>query len=809
MSDTPSDADARSDDPRPANRAERLTGFLYRRAPWLIVGAVVIAIAVGSMARNVRIDNSLQVWFLEGDPALVAYDKYKQEFGNDETIVIAVTDPDGVYTPRALERIRAASKRLDEHPDVRRVTSITMGLDVSGEEGVIDIDYLLGDGPVSPEEAARVRDRVAANPIFRGTIVSDKSDKIALILVDPKNLPDFERERPRLLSEVHHIVDQELRKDGGDAHLGGIGVVYEGLNAASLRDTSVFVTLSYLVVLAGLWLLFRRLIWVGVGVVAVSLATLATMGVAGAAGRDMNMVMAALPTLIMTIGILDLVHLIDAFEHDYARDPTASRRRILITSMGVVIVPCIVNTVTDIFGFLSLTSARMSAIRDLGWLAGVGLALLLCMTLILSVPAIARWGGKSRRAAARADRSSGLTQRVVMALFRVARDRRRTVFAVTLAAVAIAGFGISRIDVDTYTIGFLSHDNPVRRDHDIIEKEFGDYVPVELTVHTPVDNGLKNPEMLRTLDRIERLCEQDGRISHFTGLPEVIKRVNQIWNGDAPEAYAVPDSQAMVAELLLNYGFSIDGRDHLDDLVTPDYQLTHITGRTGLPTARSIEKTVHDLEHIGRAELARVDTHVEAGPAGAASAPEAEIAAAGYLPLYVRIIRHITEAQVTSFGFAFLLVAVVLMILLRSFRLGLLAMIPNLLPAIMTLGFMGLVGIRLDVATVVIASIAIGISVNDTTHIMFRFKHELHQHAGDPAAAAERMMLVTGRPVVATSLILMAGFAVLLFASVKSVSYFGLLSAATVGSALLADLILTPALLMSLWPRRSTDRTGP
>jgi predicted RND superfamily exporter protein len=171
----------------------------------------------------------------------------------------------------------------------------------------------------------------------------------------------------------------------------------------------------------------------------------------------------------------------------------------------------------------------------------------------------------------------------------------------------------------------------------------------------------------------------------------------------------------------------------------------------------------------------------------------------------VRIIQHITDAQVRSFAIAFFLVTVVLMLLLRSFKLGLLAMVPNLLPATMTLGFMGLVGIRLDVGTVLIAAIAIGISVNDTSHIMFRFKHELAAGAVSPEDAVRRMMLKTGRPVVASSLILMAGFGVLLFASVKSVSYFGLLSSATIASALLADLVITPALLLTFARGKATS----
>ena len=171
----------------------------------------------------------------------------------------------------------------------------------------------------------------------------------------------------------------------------------------------------------------------------------------------------------------------------------------------------------------------------------------------------------------------------------------------------------------------------------------------------------------------------------------------------------------------------------------------------------------------------------------------------------MRIIDHVTQTQIDSFASALLLVTVVLVILLRSFKLGIAALIPNLVPVVMVLGFMGFVGIRLDIATVLIAAIAIGISVNDTTHVMFRFQHELRANPGDPGGAIERMMRSTGRAVVASTGLLLAGFSVLLFASVSSVRYFGLLIGLTLILALMCDLLITPAMLSVLHRRRRDD----
>ncbi|HTM20165.1 MAG TPA: MMPL family transporter, partial [Kofleriaceae bacterium] len=521
---------------------EKTIDLLHKHARWLVPLVLLVTFGAGIAARSIRVDNSLRVWFVEGDSALVAYDEYKQAFGNDETVVVAAVAPEGIYDPRALERIRAASRRFEEHPKVRRVTSIALGLHVSGGEGFLEVERLLGDGPITPADAAALRAKIAANPFFRGTVVGD-SDKITLILVDPKSSPDFDRERAGLLRDLRAIAHEELDKDGGSVHLGGIGVVYEGLNEASMRDTAIFVTLSYVIIFIGLWLMFRRLIWVALGALVVTAAIVGTLGVAGLAGRDMNMVTAVLPTLLMTIGILDLIHIVDAYEEGVAANPKVARRRLLAVSLGVVVVPCIFNTFTDVIGFASLVSARMSAVRDLGWLSSVGLLLLLVIILVVVVPAVARFGGRRKLSLGRLaegahvepvdEEAQGWMRGLVLRLYAVAAHHRLAVYGVSLALAAASVVGILRIDVDTYTVGFLAPDDPVRRDHEAIEQEFGPYIPLEMRVSTPAEGGLKEPALLRQVAAMERAFEKQPGVGRTTGLPEVVQRVNQVWNDDA------------------------------------------------------------------------------------------------------------------------------------------------------------------------------------------------------------------------------------------------------------------------------------
>ncbi len=756
------------------DRSSRFLAAVHRHRLWLFALLMVSALGLAFFARNIKVDNSLRIWFLDDDPALVAWEDFKKQFGNDEIVAIAATDPVSVFSPAALRRVQAATQRIEDHAKIRRVVSIVNGRHIDGDAVEIRVEDLLPAGPIGPETGAEVERRLRANPVFDGTLVSPDS-KMTLIIVEPVAMDDIDAQRPGILRDLRAIAEQELARDGGTVHYGGMGVVYEGVNEASLRDSAVFSALSYLVVFVGLYLAFRRVIWVVIGFGIVTTSVLATLGVAGLAGRDLNIVTAVLPTFLMTLGILDLVHFVESYdEHGAGQRPT---RQLITRSLGAVLAACLFNSLTDIAGFVSLVSAPMSAIRDFGWLASVGLAMLFVTTLIMVVVGLARFGGGRPR---KQGTGAGALVQVTERLFEMTRRHRRKVLMGAAALFAVSIAGIARLDIDTYTIGFLDDESRVRRDHDRIESQFGPFVPYEMVVKAPAADGIKQPDLLRRIDRMERAFEADERVGRVTGLPEIVRRLNQVVLDGDPAELRIPDTQAAVAQELLLY--ESDEDSEIETIADSHYTITRVTARSGLPTAREIGRTIADLTARGQKALGG----------------SATVEASGYIPLYVKIIDHIARTQIAGFGYALLIVTVVLAILLRSIRLGLIALIPNVVPVAMTLAFMGFVGIRLDVATVLIASIITGLSVNDTSHVFFRFKEELAHAPEDGAAeAVRRTVMGAGKAMMTSSLILAGGFFVLALSSVKSIANFGLLCAMATLFAMLAELIITPAILLT------------
>jgi predicted RND superfamily exporter protein len=584
-----------------------------------------------------------------------------------------------------------------------------------------------------------------------------------------------------VLVGLYEVVDAVLRHDAVKVHAAGIGLVYDELNTASFRDTPLFLSLCILLVGIALFITFRRVGPVLMALLSVLLAMGLLMGLYALLGEELNMVTAILPTLMIIVGVADTVHLV---QHRAARldEP-------LEKSLAFIVRPCLYTSLTTAVGFGSLMSAQMQVIKDLGKYAAIGVIIALGVSVIVAAAmlSVERLAPRPR---SEDETSSGFLDRQLAALGRLATGKPLAVIGVAALITLLGAYGISRIVVDTYSIDFFKASNPVRIDSDAIEASYGRYMPLEFAVSAPksLEAGVQEPEFLNALAAWQAEAKAKDLAGWSSSVADVVARLNQVLREGGPEDRVVPKTAGAVAQAMLMYE-SQPGNERLS-LTDPSYRIARVTFGVPMTSAKEWGKLITSLEAIGKKHLPK-GARVERG---------------GYLPLYVRMMDYVVDSQVSSFAIAYFAVFMLLGLLFRSLTLAAVAMIPNLLPIFVTLGLMGLLGVRLDVATVTIAAVVIGIVVDDTIHFLHRFKKELHTSGpdgadGDYGEAARRTLRGAGPALVSTSLILAIGFLVLTLASVKSIIYFGLLSAVAMVAALFADLVLLPAILVSVKPR--------
>jgi uncharacterized protein len=741
---------------------EAIVDRVMRLRWFLLVGVLAISGLAGVAASGIGVDNAVDIWFVDDDPALVAYKDFQGTFGNDEVVVLGIHKPadEAPYTPEGLARVQTvadAARGVDGVADVRSVVDVP---GVRGGFSSLDIGPAVSEWPVGPDDAAEARRSIEADPLLSRMVSEDAA--ISLGFARMSAMDDIDQRRDGILKTLTALVDGT----GADVSYAGIGVIYAALNEASTKGAAGIIGAAYLVILVLLWRSLGRVGATGLTLGVVGVGVVWLMGAYGLAGRDINMVTMVMPTLVLVIGVSDCVHMLS---HVAAQDPTLPRWDRVRKGVGFVLWPCLLNTITTSVGFLALTTSAMPVVRDLGLFCALGLVGAFVASLVLCT-VVPLW---SERFEPRYDAAPHL-QRAVSAISDVAIRQPKAVLVASAFVGLFAALATTRIEADTYSIDYLPADDPVRVDSDRIEAAFGPYTPLEFVVEA--DDGVRNPELLGALAAWQDRMEAREDVRWTRSGADVVRRLNQVLAAD--QAFVVPDDPAALDQLFLLYESDPDGTD-LDRYLSDDGQQARVTVGIPMASARGFGRSIQELSAL--AEL----------PEGAS------LRAAGYLPLYVRMMDYIVQSQLTSFGLAFVLIFALIGVLFRSARLAALAVPANLLPVLLTLGAMGMLGIRLDVATVTIAAIVLGLVVDDTTQFLYRFRHEASQTT-DLAEAVRATTLGVGRPIAITSLVLGLGFSVLAMATIKSVAWFGILLAAALFSALLCDLLVLPAMIMLL-----------
>lgn len=747
---------------------QALVRALYR-VRWLLLALLVpLVLASAVLAAGVGTDNAVHVWFVEGDPALESYDAFQERFGNDEVVVLAVTHSDGVLAGEGRALLEAITRAAQQTQGIASVQSLAnlsharIADDWQGSEleaPPIEVEPVLDD---SPEEV--LKRRVLEDPLLRDRLVS-QDGRTALVLSWMQTNEDMDAVRDGILADLDARVTEAA---GQHVPMAGVGVIFWALNQASSRDVALLGGASYLVILLLLWfLLGRRLGPVLLSLGAIGAAAALAMGLMGATGRDMNMVTMALPTLVLIIAVADMVHFLHALGRESGDDPHER----VISGVSRVLWPCLFTSLTTSAGFLALASARMPVVRDLGLLASAGVMIAFVVALVL-VLALGRYAWLHPELP-----DDASLRRSLAHLGEWAMRHRGAVLSAALVASLLGAWGTSRIVPDTYSIDYFRQAHWIKQDNDHIQRHFGPYTPLEFVVRTP--NG-RSSEVLSGIAAWQDAMEDDPDVGWTRSPADVSRRMNQLLTDGAASSFAVPPTDQALEEAL--WLWESDPDADLSDQVDEDWTELRVTAGLRMMSANDIGAALDRL--VDMAQLP----------------DDCEIVPSGYLPLYVTMMDYVVRSQITSFALAFLIIFALLALLYRSLRVSLLALPANLFPLFLTMGLMGLVGIRLDVATVTIAALVLGLVVDDTTHLLYRYREALR--AGSDHEDAVRHALDTaGAAMATTSVVLVLGFSVLALATVKSVAYFGLLAAAAMGFAVVGDLVVLPALLVTLRPK--------
>jgi predicted RND superfamily exporter protein len=567
--------------------------------------------------------------------------------------------------------------------------------------------------------------------------------------------------------------------------LAGVPYVHKEYVNAVRRDQRTSIPIAVVTVAVMLFFLFRSVRAVILPLLATGLAVTWTLALMMLTGEPLNMINSVVPVLILVIGVADSVHLLSRYQHEVV---DRGRVRVAVRAMLRSMLPaCFLTSLTSAVGFGSLTSATLPIIRHFGLYSAIGVGIAFFLTIVIiptalfhlpAPPAAGRLDGRSFRI-------TRLLDRWVDVLLR----RRKPIALISVGCVAAMLSGLVLIHRNSQLMSELREGAPAREHNEYIESHLFGVLSNALVIESDERNGMAEPEVLRAIDEISRwslayVDPDSGRrpVSHTLSIVDLVREGYAAYTGN-PENDRVPDTRAAVISILSQLPGEMRARAiSLDNRVAHLTLLSRDLGTRGWNPFRE-----------------RLDQKVRQVLAERGLADDYHYHLTGSSTLAQAAIDNILRDLMTSIALAFGVILLLMSALFRSFRVGLLSMVPNVLPLLCTLGLIGFLGIPLRMSTVIIFSIALGIAVDDTIHLLARLREE-QARGGSYEATLRRAIRETGRPIVFTTVLLVVGFSTLVFSQFVAVYEMGILGSFTLVVALIADLVVLPLLLLRFQP---------
>lgn len=588
-------------------------------------------------------------------------------------------------------------------------------------------------------------------------------------------------------------LDERAAAEGwGRFHLGGIPIVSQEYTRVIQHDMKTYLPMTGLLVAFVLGLLFRSWRAVVLPMTAVGLSIVWAMGAMMATGGKLNMINSSMPTLLLVIAIADGVHIVSRYleEAEHASSSSDAARRTMRHMAGA----CLLTSVTSAVGFGSLLSAHLPIIRGFGLYTGLGILLAYVVAMLLMPPVLAKARLPNAEERARAHGGDNVSHWVTAFFIRAVTEHRRLSLVAMAAIVIGLVVAASGVESDSRLMEELRPDNPVAMANAVIEEHHGGVLSGAI-LFNGAPGTFAEPETLRALDEVATFAEswrwegESQLVSRAFSLADVVTEAHAEYAGDESRR-TIPETRAAVVSLLDQVP-----AEQRASMVSADYAVAHLTLRQYTVGSKAWSELRADLERevLRHPSLAGTDWYFT-----------------GSSTLGQDAMRFMTRDLITSLGLAVVIIMVLMSVLFRSIAIGLLSMIPNAFPLLVTLGMVGVLGIDIRVSTAVVFSISLGIAVDDTIHLLVRFREELTRPGADYEGALIRAMDGAGRAIVFTTIMLCIGFGTLTLSEFTAVRELGMLGGATLISALIGDLLALPLVLLWLRPkvRVGVDTSG-
>jgi len=745
-----------------------------RRYLSLVLVCILFLFAANGM-QNLAFTSSYKVFFSQENPFLNAYESMQKTYSNGDSALIVLAPKDGnVFSPRFLGAVEKITQDAWQVPNAYRVDSITnFQITKANDEG-LEIRRLVPDATrLTATELMEIRNLALNEPLLVKRIVSEAGDVSAVNI--SVRLPDGD---DQIVAEVASAVRQlksqyqQLYPDI-DIYLTGVAMMSNAFPEISIQEMSSTIPMLFLIVLTLCFCVLRSFTATFATCLVIIFSIISALGAAGYMGIKLTQVSANVPIIVMTLAVVDSIHILVTIVGRMKQGD--SRHEAIIESLRLNLAPVVITSVTTAVGFLGLNLSDAPPFHDLGNMTAIGMAAALFYAIFLLPALIAILPIKVKPGISRKQTSfEGLANWVI-------DNRRKLLYGTIALGLAMLAF-IPRLTVDENFVKNFAKGLEIRDDSDFTQQHLTGLFNMEFSLGTGREGGINTPEYMAKVDEFANWSRNQPGVMNVNVITDTVKRINRSMNGGDAAYYTLPADRETISQYLLLYEMSLPLGLDLNDQINIGRSATKMTVTFADLSTFEMQKAKEDHEQW-------LVNH--APPSMYAHAASASL-------MYTYLMNTNIKGLLVGTGISFCIITLCLALFFRSIKYALISMLPNILPISMAFGLWSIINGVVGIAAATIATMTLGIVVDDTVYFVYKYLRARREHKMEPENAVRYAFSMVGIALFSTSIIFICGFGSMVYSNFLMNAQMGIFTVMTVTFALLHDFLLLPTLLMTI-----------
>lgn len=754
-------------------------GDIILAAPGSVITGMVLLIFLAIYpASQIRTDFNLEGFYPEEDPVIEDYDLLEDEFGRDDNTFLIALEGDSTISADALRDIEKLTNSFEEIEFIESVRSITNAQQIQNVNDRLTFSDYIDQLPQNRQEMVKLSNQLTDDPFLEGVLIN-KAGTAAAFMLQINEEKNTYPNRNQIIEEINAVLQQFSNKY--EFYKSGIPFFRNQYVNLLNGEIVIYIGFSSLLIILLLWYLYRSIWGVLFPMIIVWTTLLFTVAIIHLSGGYLEIMSTTIAPILLCVGVADSIHMIS--KYDDARENGKTKRGSIIDMLKTLGSATFLTSVTTAIGFASLLSSSVMPMAKFGAYTAIGVLLAYVVTIFFLPVALS----KSKKERVFNEKSGSfypLISRVLNKITAINRLHYKKIIVTGFIGTLLIFTGVRHVDVNGKVFDDLGDDTELMRDSHFFSQQLTPQFPLEFIIDTQEEDGALSHDLLERIENLETYLLQYEEIHRVSGLHILMEEIHRILNNsDNSNNRVIPADDATVAQYALL--LEINGAPMLERLVNFNYSKLRVTAFTEDVGSKRINE-MRDSISIYLSE----------------NFPGEEITLTGTTILSADLTNKIVYSLAWSIIIAVIAISIIMTLLFRNLSMVIISLVPNIIPLLAIAGIMGFFNVDIKPSTAVIFTIALGIAVDDSIHYLARFRIE-HMRSRSLFASLTKTTVQTGRAIIVTSLILVAGFGTLITSAFTSTAMMGILVCSTIAAALIADLFILPSLFYLIKPKLS------